>query len=278
MNAPRPPSFAPRSPVRSSDQRSAVDVVEREAASEDRVVSGLSDRLAERQRSRRRLRIRAIVAAAVAVLLLAGTGYVLLASPLVALEVDEVEVTGTNELASTEAVLAVVQPYEGEPLLRLDTSGLREELLGIVGVREATVQREFPHGLAITIEPRVPVATVEQEDGYVLLDTEGVELAVTDEPSEGVPVVEVPVGTEVTADALTAVLTVMAALPSEILAQVASASASSAHEVEFVLDSGARVVWGSADDNELKAAVLESLLQVEAELYDVSAPLSPITR
>lgn len=265
----RPPSFAPRSQVAT---------VDREAPGEQPVVSGLTDRLAERQRARRRLRIRAILAAAAAVLLIAGAGYVLLASPLVALEIDEVRVSGTDEIASTEEVLAVVQTYEGQPLLRLDTPGLREELLTIVGVREATVQREFPHGLAITIESRVPVATVEHDGGYVLLDSEGVQLAVTDEPAEGVPVVDVPVGDESTAEALTAVLTVMASLPSTILEQVASASAATAHEVEFELDDGATVVWGSAEDNELKATVLETLLPVKAQLYDVSAPLSPITR
>ncbi|WP_420110728.1 cell division protein FtsQ/DivIB [Pseudactinotalea sp.] len=256
---------------------SGVDLVERGRTGEP-VVTGLSDRLAERQRARRRLRIRAIVAAVIAALLLVGAGYVLLASPLVALKVDEVQVSGANEIASAEEVLAVAQRYDGQPLLRLDTGGLREELLTIVGVREATVQREFPHGLAITIEPRVPVATVEHEGGYVLLDADGVELAATEEPHDGVPVVQVPVGTEATADALDAVLTVMAALPQGILERVATASATSAHEVEFELSDGARVVWGSADDNDLKAAVLESLLPVEAELYDVSAPLSPITR
>jgi cell division protein FtsQ len=245
---------------------------------EPRVISGLTDRLAERQRARRRLRIRAIVAAAVAVVLIAAAGYVLLVSPVVALRVEDVQVSGTTEIASTEEVLAVVAPYEGQPLLRLDAPALRQDLLGVVGVREVTVERDFPHGLVITVEPRVPVASVQAEDGYVLLDAEGTELTSTAEAPDGVPVVEVPVGTDVTADALTAVLEVMASLPTTILEQVASASASTAHEVEFVLEDGARVIWGSAEENELKAAVLESLLQVQAELYDVSAPLSPITR
>lgn len=277
----RPPSFAPRSQeVETSASRPADEVVEREvpAAQDRRVVNGLSDRLAERQNAKRRLRMRAIIAAGLAVVLLAAAGYVLLASPLVALQVEDVQVSGTNAVASTDEVLDVVDDYAGQPLLRLDTRGLREELLRIVGVRDVSVQRDFPHGLVITVEPRVPVATVQQEDGFVLLDAEGTELAVTAEPADGVPVLEVPVGTETTADALTAVLTVMSSLPTAILEQVASASASTAHEVEFVLDSGASVVWGSAEENALKAAVLASLLQVPAEVYDVSAPLSPITR
>lgn len=274
----RPPSFAPSGKA----ERSAVEVVGREArrapAQRDGLLTGLTDRLAERQRARRRLRLRAIAAVAAVVLLIAGAGYVLLASPWLALRTDAIEVTGTDAIATTEEVLAVVTPVQGQPLLRIDTAGLREQLLEIVGVRDATVERAFPNGLVITIEPRVPVATVAQDGGYVLLDSDGVALTTTEAPAEGVPLVEVPVGTDDTAASLEAVLTVMAALPPGILEQVASASATTAHEVEFVLDSGARVVWGSAEENDLKAVVLERLLAVVAEIYDVSAPLSPITR
>lgn len=275
----RPPSFAPATRA----ERSAGKVAEREEArrppaQRDALLTGLTDRLAERQRARRRLRIRSIVAVATAVLLIAGAGYVLLASPWLALRAGAIEVAGTNEIATTEEVLAVVTPAQGQPLLRVDTAALREQLLEIAGVRDATVERAFPHGLVVTIEPRVPVATVAQDGGFVLLDSDGVALVTTDAPAEGVPVVEVPLGTEDTAAALDAVLTVMAALPAGILQQVASASATTAHEVEFVLDSGARVVWGSAEENDLKSAALEILLPVDAEVYDVSAPLSPITR
>lgn len=242
-----------------------------------RVSTGLEERLAERRRARRRLRIRAVIAFAVGIVLVAAAAYVLLVSEWVALRADDVEVEGTNEIVTSEQVMEIVAAYDGTPLLRLDTGGLRSQLLEVVGVLDATVHRDLPHGLVVTIEPRVPVATVEDDDRYVLLDAEGVELARTKGPAEGVPVIEVPVGTEATADAVDAVLTVMAALPPELLEQVAHASATTAHEVEFELDSGATVVWGSAEENALKAEVLMTLLQVEASVYDVSAPRSPVT-
>jgi cell division protein FtsQ len=47
--------------------------------------------------------------------------------------------------------------------------------------------------------------------------------------------------------------------------------------VRLELLDGAQVVWGSASDNELKAAVLATLLQVGASTYDVSTPETPIT-
>lgn len=277
-----PPASAPkaRRPARGPLPRADVALVEPEepVVVHSRVSDGLSDRLAERRRARRRLRLRAIALGAAAALLLAGAGYVLLASSLLALRVEAVEVVGANDIAPAEEVLAVVEPLDGVPLVRLDTPGLRDDLMGITGVAEATVQRDFPHGLVVTIVPREPVATVEDDGQYVLLDAEGVELDRTAEPREGVPEIDIPVSSDATADALAAVLAVMEALPADLLTQVSEVSAPSAYEVEFGLDSGARVVWGSAEDSELKAAVLERLLQVPASVYDVSAPLSPITR
>jgi hypothetical protein len=38
------------------------------------------------------------------------------------------------------------------------------------------------------------------------------------------------------------------------------------------------VFWGSADDSELKVAVLTALLKRPARSYDVSAPHSPALR
>ncbi len=246
---------------------------------EDRITDQLGDRIAERQRARRRLRVRAVVIAAVITLVLAGGGYLALASPVLALRADDVTVAGTNTIVSDDDVMALVEPLEGEPLLRLDTRGLREDLRSVTGVLDAGVERDFPHGLTIAITPRVPVASVEEDGGYVMLDAEGVELGSTDDPVDGIPTVEVPVGTADTADALTAVLAALEAMSEAgLLEQVSAASASSAYEVELTLAEGATVLWGSAEDSELKAAVLGELLAVDAQVYDVSAPLSPITR
>jgi len=288
----RPPSFPPRSaPTRRDDLGSGVAVVETDrelepsvgeqeepVAQATRVSDGLADRLAERRRARRRLRVRAVAAIAVGVIVLAGLGYAAFVSPVLALQEDAVTVTGATEHVDEDAILALVREDEGEPLLRIDTQELRQNLLGVVGVADVSIQRAFPHGLDITVEPRVPVATVKEDGRFVLLDRDGVELARTTEQPDGVPLVRVPVGTSNTGPALAAVIDVMAALPPDILDQVTEASAKTAYEVEFELASGAQVIWGTVDDGALKVDVLAALLQVPAQVYDVSAPLSPITR
>ncbi|MFV0427485.1 MAG: cell division protein FtsQ/DivIB [Beutenbergiaceae bacterium] len=271
--ASRPPSFAPAAVI---SRTPVTDEPSTPAAPE--VTEALADRLGQRRRARRRLRIRALLICVISALLLAGIGYLSLLSPVLALRAEQISVQGSSEYVSAEQVRAIAAGYVGVPLLRLDTAEIVSQTEDLVGVREASVRRDFPNGIQITVVPRVPVASVGQGDLFVTLDSEGVELAQTDAPAADVPLVHVPVGTEGTVPALAAVLEVLAVLPPQLLEQVGQVSASSAHEVEFTLDSGAQVVWGSAQDSVLKATVLEILLQVEAQVYDVSAPNNPITR
>ena len=81
---------------------------------------------------------------------------------------------------------------------------------------------------------------------------------------------------------LTAVLTVLQALPAELRAEVATVAAGSQDTVQMGLRDGATVVWGSASDARLKVAVLQALRAAPAtkaaKAFDVSAPTLPITR
>lgn len=247
------------------------------AGTED-ISDQLVQRLAERRASVRRLRIRMVLAITAALVLLGGGAYVLLFSPVLALRAEEITVRGGGDLVDADEVAELALGHVDEPLARLDTSALAQEVGELIGVLEAQVSRDWPHGLAIVITPREPVAGVETDEGYLVLDAEAVELDRTDEPPDHLPVVDVPLDTDASAAALQAVVTVLGDLPAELFDQVDSASASSEDQVELILDDGVLVVWGSAEENELKASVLQTLLQVPAAVYDVSAPRNPITR
>ncbi len=245
------------------------------------VVAGSAERFAERAQMRRRLSRRRVWAAVGAAVVAAVAGWLLFLSPVLALDVAEVDVEGQGSVVDPAAVLAVVQPKDGTSLPRLDTVELRRAILDVPGVRAAEVARVWPHGLRVTVVSREPVAAVPAEDGFVLLDVEGVQVGRAGEPPVGLPVISVPVDDE-DARAMTAVLTVLQQLPSELAVQVASASADSQDTVRLVLTDGAKVEWGSADQNALKARVVQTLRNAEASrgaaVFDVSAPTTPITR
>lgn len=279
----RPPSFPPAGgppaggpPSSSSGESAATALAERP---DDPVSHGLVDRLQERRSARRRLRVRAVLIGVAVLLLLAGLVYAAGWSPLLALRGEDVRVEGTTEIVPEPSIRSIVEPYHEVPLVRVDTDAIAASVEALVGVRSVVVERDFPNGLAVLITPRVGIASVEADDGaFALLDVDGVELARSEQPPEGVPAVQVPVGTDQTAPSLAAVLSVLDALPGDVRAEVTQASATTPDMVELVLTDGAQVVWGSAEDSDLKVAALQVLRQVDAEVYDVSAPLAPITR
>ncbi|QOR72152.1 FtsQ-type POTRA domain-containing protein [Ruania alkalisoli] len=237
----------------------------------------LAERLRERRAVVRRLRWRMVLAVVGSVLTVGVLGWVVLASPVLTVHPEDVQVSGTSSFVSEEEVLELAQVAHGEPLARVDTGALAEQITALTAVRDVQVRRAWPNGLTIAIEPRVPVAVVADGDRYAVLDADAVVVARRDEPVEGLAAVTVPLGEEAAADSLDAVLTVLAALPGELRTDVISAGAQTPYQVVLTLAGGAEVMWGSAAENDLKVEVLRTLLQVEAGRYDVSAPRSPIT-
>lgn len=248
------------------------------------VVSTTSrERFAERARAQRNVARRQVVGAAAGLVGAGGLGWLLLVSPVLALDPTQVEVTGAGTVVAVDQVLAAVAERSGTPLPRLDTVGLRDRVLEVPGVREARVVRDWPRGLAVQLVSREPVAAVPEAvpaTGLVLLDEQGVQVGRADVAPPGLPVVDVPVGDERT---LAAVLGVLEQLPPDLLAQVESVAARTQDTVTMKLrDGGARIDWGSADETPLKIAVLGALRAAPeaagAQVFDVSAPRMPITR
>lgn len=248
------------------------------------VSTGSAARFAERVRARRRLLRRHLYLLCAGVATLLGVAWLLLLSPVLALDPLEVEITGADTVVAVGDVEGVVAERAGTPLPRLDTVRLRDRVLDVPGVREARVTRVWPRGLHVALVAREPVAAVPEaaggaDAGFALLDVEGIKVGRADVAPDGLPVVSVPVGDERT---LSAVLTVLQALPPELQAQVAAVSAETRDTVSMVLRDGARVEWGSAQQASLKIAVLTALraapASAGASVFDVSAPTLPITR
>ncbi|MPV39180.1 cell division protein FtsQ/DivIB, partial [Georgenia subflava] len=243
------------------------------------VITGLAARMAERAAADRRLLLRRGAWTLLVLAVLAGLAWVLLFSPLLALDAERIKVDGVADPVDPATVVAVVEDEVGTPLLRVDTAEVAGRIAEIPTVREAQVSRSWPDGLAITVVPRVPVAAAAATDGgWVLVDADGVQVATAAEVPEGLPEVTVPLtSSEETAPALDAVLTVLGVLPEELLGQVAQAGATTPEQVMLTLDDGATVRWGSAEESELKAEVLAVLREEPAGVYDVSVPRTPTT-
>ncbi|MBE7698948.1 FtsQ-type POTRA domain-containing protein [Oerskovia sp. Sa1BUA8] len=248
----------------------------------DRVVStGMADRLAEKAAMRRhRLRTRILAWSAAVAVVVAGV-WVVMFSPVLGTDPAKVSITGEGTVIDLAQVQGVVSGAAGVPLPRVDTIGLRDEILGLNGVRDVQILRAWPDGLTVTLESREPVAAVPDEGRFALLDRDGVRVATVDAVPDGLPEIGVTLD-EQGARSLRAARIVLNVLPPELRAEVAEVTAQTQDAVEMTLRDGAVVEWGNEEDAALKVKVLQALRALPdnqgVRLFDVSAPTMPITQ
>ena len=242
------------------------------------VSTGLTDRLAERRRADRALLLRrlawTLAAAAGAAVLVWALAY----SPLLALRTGDVTVSGSDGSVEAADVQEALSGHAGTSLVRLDVTELGDEVAGdLVRVKSAAVTRSWPHGLAVALTMRVPVAQHRTETGYEILDGEAVVLGTAEQSQSGLAEITADSEAALTQEQVGAVAEAVGSLDTQTRQQVASGSATTTGQVTLVLSSGARVVWGDSADSALKAEVLAVLLGQPASTYDVSSPHSPTT-
>lgn len=208
---------------------------------------------------------------------------VLYFSPVLA--VDRVEVEGTR-LVDRADVERRLEPLHGVPLPQIGRGRVQELAGDLPGVESLDMIAAPPTGLQITVHERRPVAA-RASDGTarVLLDDGAVLAGVRTAALEGESLVTVTTGV-LRADSRTraAVASVVEALPRSVRGHVTEVRASAPDAVELRLEEGPTVLWGGAEEPEVKAAVVEALLDQDEESrkgieeIDVSVPDRPVTR
>lgn len=210
---------------------------------------------ARRQWGRRWLRWRPALAGLLLVGALTGAVWLVWFSQLLA--VSSVRVTGTDGLPTAE-VLSVAGVAEGTPLARVDVEAVRTRVQAIADVREATVLREWPHTVVIDVAEREPVAVVDIGGRLRALDEDGVVFDSYRSAPAGLPRVDTQAGAG--REALEEAAAVVSSLPDDLASRVDHVEVATVDQVSLVMRDGRTVVWGSADDSELKAEVLVAML------------------
>lgn len=302
VEEPRPASRFGRWRAEREQQRAAEIEKERERAShqaqrerlrQDPGLDGL--RAEERPRKERAplTRARKLLYTALALAIIAVLYVVLVFfSPLLATQ--KITVRGTSLLETTQ-VEQKLEPLRGVPLTRIDEKKVRELIGQDNVIRSVQVESRPPHELVVTLKERTAVAVVKQGDTYHTVDSDGVSLLESaTQPDTSVPLVRFSGDDPQTSAEFHTISTALSAMPSELLAQVKEAGATSTSSITLTLRDNTTVQWGTAEESELKAKVLLSLRQAIAKraqeetsseaqtqkvtVYDVSAPRVPVTR
>ncbi len=201
-------------------------------------------------------------------------------SPLLATQ--NIRVQGAS-LLDTQEVKSRLSSLEGVPMTRIS----QEQVASLIGQESllygVSLQAQPPHDLLVILHERVPVALIQEEDSFLLVDNEGVTLGKLGSRDEAkLPLLEG--GPELLEQPAFATVTqVLASLPTSVLSDLDKAQADSASTITLTMTDGTMVVWGTPEESDLKAKVLLQLMdsvgsEVKVETYDVSSPLIPTVK
>lgn len=255
-----------------SRRRQPTDPAQRAGADEETVQ--LERTLFQRRRRSRRFgRLRQLVAIALAVLVVAVGGYVVWFSGL--LSAQQVQVTGTSYVAPVQ-VREAARVRLGEPLARVDLSGVRARVSRLPAVRSVRVSRAWPHTVRVEVTERVAVAVIPQGNGFRGLSADGVLFRGYGARPAGLP--EVRARANAGEDALRESARVVGSLPPGLLRRVAHVSVATIDQITLVMRGGRLVTWGNSSQSAQKAEVLAVLMKRPSSQIDVSVPGRPTTR
>lgn len=233
----------------------------------------MPDRGDVRGRMAKRARGRRILVAGFVAVLVGLLVWVIGYSPV--LSVRQVRVDGTDIVPIADVITAAAVPM-GQPLAQIDCNEVAARVTAALpGVASASVSRHWPSTLVIHVTERVIVYQIAVGGGYDWVSKDGVVFHSSSQKQD-VLVASVGISDQTL---LADVATVVAAIPDSLMPQVQGISASSRDSIKLALDGGRQVVWGSAEQSDLKAEVIVVLLaNVPGKVYDISAPSNPAVR
>jgi cell division protein FtsQ len=220
---------------------------------------------------------------AVLVATLAAGVYGATVSPL--LSVDTLTVQGTSRLTQAQ-VKAAAGVHEGDAMVWIDPGRSVDGMDALPYVRDATLTRQWPHTVRITVHERSPAAWVEGSGSKALVDSTGRVLETVQSPPPGLPqllgpkVVPPPGGTVDAVDQARVAGTFVRLAATGTPAGVAVVQSTPDHGVVVHLASGPEVRMGSATQIAVKIraalAVLGASANVPVAYVDVSVPTNPV--
>lgn len=236
-------------------------------------VADVTGRIDLRRRQLRRVRLRRAGVIALVLVLVGATGWLFGFSSVFAAR--KTSISG-SVIVTSDAVAAVAGVPLGSPLATIDPGPIARRVAALPSVASVTVTRQWPDTVAIKVTERVAAFAVLSPVGeYWLTDASGVIFQTLPVNPKGMLVAQ-PGSVDVRL--LKDIATVSGALPSALRNRVGRVLAPTPDSISLNLNAGVQVIWGSADQSELKGQVAAALLKTNARVIDVSAPTAPVTR
>lgn len=174
-----------------------------------------------------------------------------------------------NSRLSVEQVTVASGVQIGKPLISQNIDDIIAKLIALPEIKSVKVERGWPTNLVITLAERQPIAVAASADGFILIDSEGINAGSVATPPAGLLVITAQPDSPAMGEAIK----VLAALPTQW--QVTGLVATSQDNVVVNLVSGAEVIFGTGDFAEQKVKVATALLDQNYLKINVAAPDAP---
>jgi cell division protein FtsQ len=232
-----------------------------------------------------------------AICLIALCVWIFFFSPVFAFHSSDVQIRGGSQWIDRSRVWSVVADQTGLPQTNnssqnigrsefaFSSSNLEHELKSVQAIKSVTVEKKLPHGLLVTIHPRIAQAQlVDQSGAQNVVDEQGVVLSSTSQRINSLPLIHVSSLVQSPQDrAVQQALTVLSHIPTALRGTLSNVSAMTQDSVTTVTGSGISIMWGDASQMKLKGEIVQHILIDKGlmngkKTIDVSAPLRPIVR
>lgn len=208
---------------------------------------------------------------------------VLLESPFY--NVDKILTTNSSIVPFTktenEKVTEIVSQLKDEPMYRVDTSKIEDQLSELIYVSEVSIDKTWPSSINVVISRRVPSGYVQTDKGFVLVDSTGMSFQKEKSVPNGLPSFEgmsaitfsekIPDKTYVN---------VLNESPPEIKGQIIAVRKVK-NDYTIELNDGIDVKLGDSSQLKQKLAITWSILNAkkrsEIGYIDVSVPSLPVS-
>lgn len=186
--------------------------------------------------------------------------------------VKSVSVIGSY-YATQEEIVAAARIDAGLPMARLDAHAIQQRVLALSEVRTVEVRRAWPNSVVLAVVERAPIAVTKLKDQWKYVAKDGVVFGhAATKPAQFLSV------SARQSETFAAAAKVAAALPDWLRTRVVEIEGLSRDDVVIWLEDGIEIKWGSSEQSDYKAKVLQALLGQNARMYNVSVPDRPAIR
>ncbi|MDR3128171.1 MAG: cell division protein FtsQ/DivIB [Bifidobacteriaceae bacterium] len=207
--------------------------------------------------------------------------WIIFLSPVFALKKDNINIIGTGKYITKQAVLTSLKNYIGMPITVLGIDNIEKEVYLQNGVSAVEIERLWTNGLSVKITASKPIAYVQNNEQFLLLDKLGKLVQINKTSYSNFPKIILQSNNSQLTQPF--MLSALADFSDSFRKDCLLISAKTFDSITTKLKSGQTIIWGSNENISQKETIVKKILanselMVGRKTIDISATYKPIIK